>query len=211
MGSMGVKRGRYPVSHIARLRMGSDGKGIRTLILFQQCPLRCKYCINPFTWNESEGTHLLTSEEIYKRVLQDRLYLLATNGGITFGGGEPLIHSKGIKEIAEENVEKFSIFAETSLHVPRKNLEEVIDVIDMYYVDIKTTDPQIYKKYTGGELQIPLDNLKWLINTKGADRVVVRIPLIPGFTDEEQQKGSENLLRDQFGIKQFDLFTYRVL
>ena len=202
--------GRYPVSHIERLRIGIDGKGIRTLILFQQCPLRCKYCINPFTWDGTEEPKMLTVEEIYKQILIDRPYILATNGGVTFGGGEPLLQSKAIKEFAEINTEDFSINVETSLNVPRENIEEIVDIVDMYYVDLKSSDAKIYEEYTGGKLQRVLDNLKYLLDKVGTKRVVVRIPTIPEMVDKDKQM-KEKAELEAMGIECFDLFDYRIV
>lgn len=202
--------GKYSVSHIERLRIGIDGKGIRTLILFQQCTLRCKYCINPFTWNGTEEPKMLTADEIYKHVLIDRPYILATNGGVTFGGGEPLLHSKAIKEFAEINTDGFSINVETSLNVPRENVEQVVDVVDIFYVDLKSSDAKIYEEYTGGKLQIVLDNLKYLLDKVGSERVVVRIPTIPEMVDREKQM-LEKAELEAMGVECFDLFEYKVI
>ena len=201
---------KYQVAYIDRLRMGSDGKGIRSLIIFQQCSLRCKYCINSFTWDGSEEENWMDIHEIYKRVLADKLYIKATNGGVTFGGGEPLLQSDAIKEFSKIDTEGFSIDVETSLYVPKENLENVVHIIDMFYVDIKTTDPEIYKAYTDGEVKIPLDNLKYLINLVGPEKIVVRIPVIPGFTDKANQKATMNDLKSHYGVKHFDLFEYRI-
>ena len=198
----------YPVAHIGRLRMGTDGHGIRTLVAFQGCPLRCKYCINPFTWDGTREPKLMSAREIYESILIDRPYLLATNGGITFGGGEPLMQSEAIKEFSEINVDKFSLYIETSLNVPRKNLEQVIDVIDKYHVDIKTMDFSLYREYTGGDLQVAIDNLSYLLGKKSADDVIVRIPIIPGFNGpKEQEQAKEELTKR--GVRHFDLFKYR--
>ena len=152
--------GKYPIAHIDRLRMGTDGKGIRTLILFQDCSLRCRYCINQFTWNGKVEPKMMSAQELYDSILIDRPYLLATNGGVTFGGGEPLLHSKAIKDFAQCNKDNFSSAIETSLNVPIENLEHVIDTVDMYYIDIKSTDSLTYEKYTWGYLEKVLDNLK---------------------------------------------------
>lgn len=201
---------KYPVSYISRLRMGIDGHGIRTLILFQGCSLRCQYCLNPFTWNESREAKMMTVKEMYEIIRIDRPYILATNGGVTFGGGEPLSHSAAIKEFSKMNEDKFSIYVETSLNVPREKLELVIDVIDRYYVDIKSTDPEIYEKYTGGDLQAVFDNLKYLIECVGSEKVIVRIPIIQGLVNEEQQRQSKEYLKS-FGVRNFDLFEYNIL
>lgn len=200
---------RYPISYISRLRMGNDGEGIRTLVLFQGCPLRCKYCINGFAWNGTKEPKMLSAAELYAKILIDRPYMLATNGGITFGGGEPLLYSQAIKEIAALKEKEFSLYVETSLQVPRKNLREVIGVVDRYIVDIKSTDPQIYHAYTGGELESVMDNLSYLLKEVGPERILARIPQIPDFTDRESQLESKALLR-AMGIRHLDLFTYRI-
>lgn len=200
---------KYPISHIGRLRMGIDGKGIRTLILFQQCPLRCKYCLNSFTWDHSKDAKMLSVSELYQAILIDRPYLLATNGGITFGGGEPLLYSDAIKAFSEIDQDDFSICLETSLHVPKENLKQVIDIVDKYYIDIKSMDPEVYLAYTGGCIDTVMENLKYLLEKVEVEKIVVRIPTIPGFVDKSgQMRSKEKLI--SMGIRYFDLFDYRM-
>ena len=201
---------RYPISQIGRLRMGTDGKGIRSLILLQQCPLRCKYCINPFTWDGSQRPKMMSAKEIYDTILIDRPYMLATSGGVTFGGGEPLLHSQLIGEFSKCNKDGFSIYVETSLNVPRENLDQVIDLVDMYYVDIKSADPATYEQYTGGDIIRVLDNLEYLLSKVGSSRIVVRIPTIPGYADMVSQRRSKEYLAS-LGVKYFDLFDYKIV
>ena len=80
---------------ICRLRIGTDGHGVRTLVAFHGCPLRCRYCLNPDSLKDSER--------------KDELYYIATNGGITFGGGEPLLNSQYIKDILELGANKLIV------------------------------------------------------------------------------------------------------
>lgn len=79
-----------PVFAVSRHRLGTDGAGVTTLVGFRGCPLGCRYCLNPECVSDGVKTLYLTPEELYNRVKQDRLYFLATGGGVTFGGGEPL-------------------------------------------------------------------------------------------------------------------------
>lgn len=199
----------YPISGISRLRIQSDGDGIRTLILVSGCNLRCKYCINPFTWDGSEQPQMLTVSEIYNRICIDRPYILATNGGITFGGGEPLLYPNLISEIRHICEQEMTVYVETSLNVPLKNIETTAEDVDKYYIDIKITDAESYRKYTGGSLATAIDNLKRLIEIKPTNSVVVRIPQIPGFVDEDKQTDAKETLKS-IGVEQFDLFRYRV-
>lgn len=199
----------YPISSISRHRLGIDGQGIRTLVVVQECPLRCKYCLNPFTWNGEREATKMTAKELYDKVNIDRLYMLATGGGITFGGGEPLLYPDLITEMRDLCDSQLAFAVETSLNVPWKNIENVITAVDEFVVDIKTTIPEKYMAYTGGDVKRVLSNLKELIQKVGASKVVVRIPIIPEFTDEEDQNASRIFLQD-FGIERFDLFRYRV-
>lgn len=203
-----MEEGKYPISTISRLRMGIDGEGIRTLILVFGCPLRCKYCINPFTWDGTRRSENLTAKEVYERVQIDRLYMLATNGGVTFGGGEPLLYPELIREFRDICNPDLTIYVETSLNVDWRNIELLLDVVDRFYVDIKTMATEIYAAYTEGELSLVTDNLEKLIHRRPED-IVARIPVIPGYTDKSSQRQSQKVLR-RLGVKHFNLFDYRV-
>jgi pyruvate formate lyase activating enzyme len=190
--------------------MGIDGNGIRTLVLLMGCPLKCKYCVNPFSWGNPEEAEMMTAEEVYSKICIDRPYLLATNGGITFGGGEPLLYPGLINEIRGICEPEMTINLETALHVPWDNVESVVETIDTYYVDIKTLEPQIYKGYTGQELEPALENLKKLIEIAPKDSVIVRVPQIPGFVDKAKQLETKRKLAE-IGVTKFDLFKYTVI
>ena len=84
-----------PVFSIARHRLVTDGQGVTTLVGAYGCPLQCRYCINPHAWRPStlEKCMRLTPEQLYDKVKIDNLYFLSTGGGVTFGGGESLLHA----------------------------------------------------------------------------------------------------------------------
>ena len=84
-----------PFIAISRHRIQTDGEGVTTLCGFYGCPLRCKYCINPQSFRDDTKKLLHTPESLYNAVKLDDIYFLATNGGVTFGGGEPLCNRKG--------------------------------------------------------------------------------------------------------------------
>ena len=87
------------------------------------------------------------------------------------------------------------------------NVISAASCIDHFIVDIKTMNPHVYRAYTGGNLDLTLQNLERLLRVTGSDRITVRIPAIPGFTTQEDQlKSREELI--QLGIKKFDLFDY---
>lgn len=200
----------YPVSVISRLRVGTDGQGVRTLIALAGCPLRCKYCLNKFTWDGTYTPTMLTAEAVHARISKDAVYMAATNGGITFGGGEPIMYPDLIREIRAMSDERLSINVETSLNVPWENVSLIADIVDNFIVDIKALDSDTYKAYTGCKNELVIENLKKLILAGKAEKIVVRVPLIPGFTDEKSQKESEDKLI-AMGISRIDKFKYEII
>ena len=72
-----------------------DGPGIRVVIFFNGCKLRCKFCHNPETWCMRDNN--MTVEEVYTKIMRCEPYF-RNNGGVTFSGGEPLLHSDFIIE-----------------------------------------------------------------------------------------------------------------
>ena len=75
-----------------------DGPGIRTVVFLSGCKLRCKYCHNPEMWVKGEENY--TPEELAKKLLRNKNYF-KRKGGVTFSGGEPLLQSKFIIEVAK--------------------------------------------------------------------------------------------------------------
>ena len=198
---------KIPIAAIDRLRFNLDGNGIRTLVATQGCPLRCKMCINPHTQDAAGKSRLLSPQELYDEIAIDRLYFAASGGGLTIGGGEPLLHSKGVAEFAGMVHGEIELGIETSLNVPLKNVEDVAGLFDFYYVDIKSMDPEIYRKYTGGQLNRALENLKWLLEAEGPEKITVRIPIIKDDADAHSQEESRKAV-EALGVKKDDLFTY---
>lgn len=198
-----------PIVTCARLRMQTDGKGVTTLVCFHGCPLRCQYCINPFTFAESTKRELLTPRQLYDRVKIDGLYFLATGGGVTFGGGEPLLYGHFLREFRQICGNEWHLCAETSLNVPPEQVQIAAGCIDHFYVDCKDTNPDIYRRYTGRSNAGMLENLQTLLSLVSPERITVRLPLIPEFNTEEDRQRSQDALQ-KMGIRKFDIFTYRV-
>ena len=198
-----------PIVTCARLRMQTDGKGVTTLVCFHGCPLRCRYCINPFSFAEDTKRESLTPQQLYDRVKIDALYFLATGGGVTFGGGEPLLYGRFLQEFRQICGQDWHLCAETSLNVPREQVELAAGCIDHFYVDCKDTNPDIYRRYTGRNNEKMLENLRFLLSLVGPERITVRLPLIPEYNTEEDRQHSRDALQ-KMGIQKFDLFTYRV-
>ena len=197
----------FPLLGLSRHRMGTDGVGITTLAAAAGCPLHCRWCINRDLLSKAKAVDV-TPEEFLEHVRIDDLYFRATGGGITFGGGEPLLQADFIKEFREICPEEWKITVETSLFVPRNYLAQVIDAVDLFVVDCKDMNEDIYRKYTGEDLFVMEENLQFLLQRKDAENILVRVPLIPGYNTAEDQKKSAEILREM-GVKRLDLFEYR--
>ncbi len=197
-----------PVITCARLRMQTDGQGVTTLVCFHGCPLRCHWCINPFSFAEDTKREMLTAGGLYDRVKVDALYFLATGGGVTFGGGEPLLYAPFLAEFRNICGNQWHLCAETSLAVPQEMVEIAAGCIDHFYVDCKDTNPEIYRRYTGKDNALMLENLEKLLQLVGPERITVRLPLIPEFNTEEDRTASKEKLA-AMGIQKLDCFSYR--
>ena len=187
--------------------MTVDGDGVTTLVCFHGCPLRCKYCINPFSFAPNTKRQNMTAEELFDRVKIDNLYFIATGGGVTFGGGEPLLYPEFLREFRDICGKQWHLCAETSLNVPWEHVVQAADCIDEFIIDCKDTDPDIYRRYTGQDNATMLDNLKRLVELVGTERIVLRLPLIPAFNSEEHRSRSQRIL-ESMGVTRFDRFTY---
>ena len=196
----------YPLLDISRLRIGSDGKGITTLIAGAGCPLNCRWCINKKLLHHAP-VRKVTAEELYDLVKIDDLYFQATGGGVTFGGGESLLYASFIKQFRELVPGTWKINSETSLAVQPEQLTAAIEAVDLFIVDCKDMDPEIYHKYTGGDNSLMKQNLHLLLEKTDPEKILVRIPLIPGYnTEDDRQKSREELMK--MGVVRFDLFNY---
>ena len=202
-----MKNNKAALIGISRLRMNTDGHGITTLVAFHGCPLHCRYCLNPQCLSPTSRILQLSPNEVMDILKKDELYFLATKGGATFGGGEPLLNADFIKEVLCLGANKWHTTVETSLNVPQSEIETVLPYIDEYIVDIKDTNPAIYKDYTGKDNDRVIHNLKWLVEHGKKDNIICRIPLIPQFNTDRNQKESINFLKD-LGISRFDIFDY---
>lgn len=191
---------------VSRHRLTTDGDGCTTLVTFNGCPLRCKYCLNKISWKEEAGK-VYTPQTLFEEVKIDQLYFLATQGGITFGGGEPLLQTQFIREFRALCGDQWKLVAETSLNVASEMVQAADAVLDGYIVDIKDMNAEIYEAYTGKNNSLVLKNLEWLLQQGDPCRVTVRVPHIPDFnTNLDVAKSVEQL--KAMGVTCFDEFEY---
>ena len=208
-----------PIFAISRLRMGTDGSGITTLVTFMGCPLKCKYCLNkkchePIYEADGKtlrnGIMLLTPQELYDLVKVDNIYFQSTCGGICFGGGEPTLYKDFIVEFKKICGDKWKITLETCLRCSFNTIQDLSPVVDHWIVDIKSMNPFIYEEYTGvmsGVLQ-HLSSIQKLVSQ---EKITVKVPHIPGFNDDEDLDSDIDEIKSRYGFENISKIVYKKL
>lgn len=202
-----------PVMTMSRHRLSVDGEGVTTLVLLAGCPLCCRWCINDYC-HDNRPYPVRTPEELFELTKIDNLYFQATGGGVTFGGGEPMVYSRFIEAFADCVREKtdnhpWRISIESSLHVSEEHVKRLLSIVSEWIVDVKDADPEIYERYTSCTIDKLMHNLQLLADAGLQEKVMLRLPLIPEYNTAEDVDRSEALLR-QMGFTRFDRFNYIV-
>ena len=195
---------RAKIIGISRHRLSTDGDGVTTLVAFHSCPLRCHYCLNPQSLGDSDRFKEYTPQPLY-----DELYFIATNGGVTFGGGEPALRPDFICRFRELCGLSWRLTLETSLNVPQVNIEALLPVVDSWIIDIKDMDADIYRQYTAENNSRVLSNLRLIAEADRQNDCMIRLPLIPDYNTDADREESRKAL-SALGYSKFDLFTYQI-
>ncbi len=185
-----------------------DGPGLRYVVFFQGCPLRCTFCHNPDTWEMTGGAEY-TVEQVLERVLRCRGYL--KKGGVTATGGEPLAQGEFVEELFRQlRREGIHTALDTSGAVPLDRAERVLEQTDLVLADLKFTTEEEYRRYTGGSLSHTLEFLE-LCRKKGIP-LWIRHVVIPGLTDtEENIQKLGKLLEPYPNVERVELLPFRTL
>lgn len=163
-----------------------DGPGIRFVVFLQGCPMRCKYCHNPDTWDFGGGTRY-SAEEVASRALRYRNYI-KNGGGVTVSGGEPLMQTEFVTEL-------FSILKTNGIHTAIdtsgitfdigdcEKIKTLLDYTDLVLLDIKHIDDNEHRALTGFGNKNVLEFAKFL-SDNGKD-IWIRHVLADGITDDD--------------------------
>jgi len=121
-----------------------------------------------------------TLREVLNIIMEDRQFYRESNGGVTCGGGDPMLQYQFIRELFKE-CRRYGVHTclETELQCKQEALEEVLPFTDLLITDIKVMDSQKHKQYTGAKNGLILDNIKFAVE-KGA-KVIIRTPVVPGY------------------------------
>lgn len=171
-----------------------DGPGVRLVVFFQGCPMRCRYCHNPDTWIPNQGSDM-TSDEILERFERNRAFY--KTGGITATGGEPLMQIDFLTELfSKAKAEGIHTCLDTSgIFFPGREpegeagreqlrkIDRLLEVTDLILLDIKHIREEEHKKLTGHSNRNILAFAKYL-EEKNVP-VWIRHVVVPGITFEE--------------------------
>lgn len=161
-----------------------DGPGIRFVIFTQGCNLQCKYCQNRDTWDIKAGTTYKV-KDVVKKIERYTAYM-GDEGGITISGGEPLLQPEALITLFKE-MKKMGIrvAVDTSGNLPlTEKIKEVIELTDLFLLDIKCINNNICKELIGRSNNYELEFAKYL--SEQGKKMWIRQVLIPGYTDRKE-------------------------
>ncbi len=192
-----------------------DGPGIRYVVFMQGCPMRCKYCHNPDTWQIGTGERI-SAEEIIENYSKNKAFY--AHGGITVTGGEPLLQIDFLLELFKMAKEKgihtcidtSGITYKQGVSEYNEKLSQLLEYTDLVMLDIKHIDPELHRELTGKDNAGVLEFAKYLSEKKVP--FWVRHVVVPGITDDPVYlRKLGNFLGTLGGVKALDVLPYHTM
>ena len=159
-----------------------DGPGVRVTLFLSGCPLRCQYCHNPDTWKLKHGMRI-PLERVVTRLGHFAPALRSLQGGLTLSGGEPLVQPAFSGRIFSA-AKSYGLHTalDTSGFFGARATDEYLQNVDLVLLDIKSWDPETYRRVTAQEVA---PTLRFAERLAGMNKAVwVRYVLVPGLTDD---------------------------
>ncbi len=192
-----------------------DGPGIRFVVFFQGCPMRCLYCHNPDTWRMTDGQRM-TVEEILAQFRKNKAFY--QKGGITATGGEPLMQLDFLTALFEAaKAEGVHTCLDTSGITFRPEdaeltarFDRLMDVTDLIMLDLKQVLPERHRALTGQSNENILAFARYA-SEKGK-RLWIRHVVVPGWTDDEESLTAlGRFMAELKSVKALDVLPYHTL
>ena len=159
-----------------------DGPGLRLVLFLSGCLLRCTYCHNPDTWHLKDGTYV-SVDQVLRRIGDFAPSIQALGGGLTISGGEPMVQLAFTKRIlAGARRMGLHTAIQTSGFLGDRADESFLSEVDLVLLDIKSSDPQTYRRTTERDIAPTLRFAERLAAL--SKPVWVRFTLVPGETDD---------------------------
>jgi pyruvate formate lyase activating enzyme len=187
-----------------------DGPGVRIVLFVSGCLLRCSYCHNPDTWHLKDGTYL-SAQHIIGRLKSFASALRPLGGGLTISGGEPLVQLAFTRRIlAGAKYLGLHTAIETSGFLGDRADNDYLSALDLVLLDIKSSNPETYRKVTGRDL-FPTLRFAERLATAGKP-VWVRFTLVPGLTDDpENVEGIANFVAPMKNVEWVEVQPFHQL
>ena len=199
-----------------------DGPGIRTIVFFKGCVMRCAWCCNPesqryeietLTEGGKEKTvgRDVSVSDIMPEILSDMPYYRRSRGGITLSGGEVLCQADFARELLRECKENgLHTAIESAASTKFSEIEKLLPYLDLYLMDIKHIDSSKHKEYTGVANERILENAR-AVAESGVE-LIIRTPVIPGFNDTaEEIRAISHFAKTLPGVREHHLLPYHRL
>ena len=200
-----------------------DGPGIRTIVFLKGCVLRCRWCCNPESQEYQIQTMKVLGEdkiigrdvtvrEMIEEVEKDRPYYYRSGGGMTLSGGECLCQPEFAGALLRAAKERgISTAIESMACVKWETIESILPYLDTYLMDIKHTNTEKHKEFTGRSNELMLENAR-KVALSGQTRLVIRVPVIPTFNDTvEEIQGIARFADTLPGVDKIHLLPYHRL
>lgn len=182
---------------VLRIERGSvyDGDGFRTVVFLKGCPLRCLWCSTPesqsFKIEQAQNTiygELLSVEDVMKEIRKDSCCYFHSGGGLTLSGGEMLAQPDFARELLKAAWEEcINTVIETTFYAPWKVISSLLPYVDTAFVDLKLFSNEQHKKYIGANNHRIFENLLRTNELNHDFQLIVRIPIIPGINDTDEE------------------------
>jgi pyruvate formate lyase activating enzyme len=178
------EEGSYGYCHSYETSSRYDGPGLRAVLFVSGCLLRCNYCHNPDTWHLKDGTYV-SFQQVLDRLASFAPSLIKLGGGLTISGGEPMVQLAFTRRIFQgAKAMGLHTAIETSGFLGDRVDQAYLSAVDLFLLDIKSSNPDTYRRVTGRDLAPTLRFAERLASH--AKPVWVRFTLVPGDTDDPE-------------------------
>ncbi len=150
----------------------------------------------------------MTVSEVMVEVEKDVIFYDQSGGGVTFSGGEPLMQPEYLLALLNQcRAEQIHTVVDTSCYAEPKIVEMVGEKTDLFLCDIKHMDNEIHERFTGVGNTLILDNIRRL--SEAGKKIVIRIPIIPGFNDEKANiEATGKFTASLSGVSRIDILPF---